>query len=61
MPTGPDAESAASLLDEDTSPLDETGLTVLEEPIQSDSFSSEKHPNSSILSPEDLLQEFQDD
>jgi hypothetical protein len=61
MPTGPDAESAASLLDEDMSPLDETGLTVLEEPTQSDSFSSENHPNSSILSPEDLLQEFQDD
>jgi hypothetical protein len=61
MPTGPDAENAASLLDEDTSPFDETGLTFLEEPTQSNSFSSEKDQNSSILSQDDLLQEFQDD
>jgi hypothetical protein len=61
MPTGPDAENAASLLDEDTSPFDETGLTFLEEPTQSDFSSSEKDQNSSILSQDDLLQEFQDD
>jgi hypothetical protein len=60
MPTGRDAENAASLLDEDTLPLDETGLTVLEEPTQSDSYSSETPQNSQILSPDDLLQEFQD-
>jgi hypothetical protein len=61
MPTGLDVENAASLLDEDTSPFDETGLTFLEEPPQSDFSSSEKDQNSSILSQDDLLQEFQDD